>query len=661
MQRLVVLLLWGFALLAACGDNYVGDIGVIAPAEFAAPIAELVALTPYNGLHMGSSDGITITVVRDGALPTESYRIDQLGPHAYQVDAPDVLGAQYGVSAALENLGFVFRHPFDPEVPQVPADLGRAGVIHTPELRVRGMHFHTLHPVEAHFAFWEPSVGGTDDAHRIIDWVIKNRGNYVQWAGLNDIIQEPTHHDAWVPYTQELLAYAHMRGVKVGFDLELFGSGNLQLAFDLVNDTAKPFGPQIAARLPIITQNLPFDVYDLSFGEFFGADPDIFIGAVNEVRRQLRTLAPQAEMHALVHVGATQRVQYMGQDLIYYFLVKFADPSIIPDVHTVMYYDLFEPTDGAYHHADFSEHRAYLQERMCASPPKPAAYHPEDAYWVAFDNSVPQWFPLYVRSRWLDLHNLETMPNCKLDEQLLFSSGFEWGYWLNDVTALRGSYDRYDSYQAMLVEQLGDEAATFVAGVTELQHAALMGDKLAPYMASRDVAIDSGRQLGVVSQPDRVTYDDLVAGADKAAFEASVLTPMQAYADVLAAVKAPAGDDRWIAEMADGLAIDQLRPKFMLATYRAVLAKLRGDADEAARQQTLAQQLRADAQVVVSRRHAHLHDTHGRRLLDRTPNDTFYQYGYLRNADILCFWDRELGQVAGVLGNQSMMPPGCLF
>ena len=51
----------------------------------------------------------------------------------------------------------------------------------------------------------------------------------------------------------------------------------------------------------------------------------------------------------------------MGENLIYYFLVKFADPAIIPDIHTVMFYNLFETAGGAYHHEDFAEHRAYLQ------------------------------------------------------------------------------------------------------------------------------------------------------------------------------------------------------------------------------------------------------------------------------------------------------------
>ena len=50
-----------------------------------------------------------------------------------------------------------------------------------------------------------------------------------------------------------------------------------------------------------------------------------------------------------------------------------------------------------------------------------------------------------------------------------------------------------------------------------------------------------------------------------------------------------------------------------------------------------------------------------RRLLDRGINQTYYQYGYLRNADTLCFWNRELLQVGAILGNTTETPPNCLF
>src|SRR5262249_32748067 len=160
------------------------------------------------------------------------------------------------------------------------------------------------------------------------------------------------------------------------------------------------------------------------------------------------------------------------------------DPSIVPDIHTVMFYDLFEPADGAYHHVDFAEHRAYLAERMCAG--KPAGYFPETAYWVAFDNSVPQSFPLYVRNRWLDLARLRSDVRCgKLDTHLLFSSGWEWGYWLHDVTALRASYELPASYEALVEDAFGLDLAAAVPAMVELievQRTRLMGDRLVAYL-----------------------------------------------------------------------------------------------------------------------------------------------------------------------------------
>ena len=532
---------------------------------------------------------------------------------------------------------------------------------------MRGLQVHTLHPIESYFAFWEPSAGSTNDAHRIINWVIENRGNYLQWVALNNIY-DPVQYAAWQPFTRELIDYAHARGIRVGLSFELFGQSNLQLAFDLSDDQTGtvPLANQIAARLPLVTQDLPFDVFSLSFGEFFDADPQEFIDATNEVQRQLASLAPAAEMHAVVHVGATQRVIYMGRDLLYYFLVQYCDPAIVPDIHTVMYFDLYESADGAYQHTDFSEHRQYLLDRMCAQ--QPAAYFPEDAYWVAFDDSVPQALPIYIRTRWLDLANLAQEGCGPLDEHLVFSSGWEWGYWLHDVASLRNSYELTAAPQDVIAQQLapdlGVDAAAILDQIGNDQHAALIDNSLAAYIAGRDVAIDAGRAIDTISQPDRITFDDLVASGDVDDFAANVLVPLGTYADALDLRQQyldqlALPDSRWTSELRDGLAIDRLRARFVIAAYSAVSDHIRGvdpTADFARATDLLAQ-----AQPVVAGRHADLHDTHGRRLLDKGVNQTYYQYGFLHWADTLCYWQRELDQVATILGNATMAPPSCLF
>ncbi len=655
---------------AACGDNLQGRISIAADPAFEPALAEMVRFVPYPGLAVGAhADGYRIDVVADAAIPPEGYRLEAAGGDAIAVRASDALGAQYGAAAALEALGFRFRHPFDTFVPDLPVMGAIDGELHQPEVRVRGLQLHTLHPIEGYFAFWEPSAGSRNDAQRIVDWLIKNRGNFLQWVALDDIL-DPARHEPWQAYTRELIDYAHARGVRVGLNIQLFGQSNLQLAFDLSDDRTGtvPVADEIAARLPLVTAGLPFDVIDLSFGEFFNADPQQFIDAVNEVRGQLRGLAPQAEMHAVVHVGATQVVDYMGEDLLYYFLVKHADPSIVPDIHTVMFYDLFEPAGGAYHHDDFGEHLAYLSQRMCAN--QPAAYFPETAYWVAFDNSIPQLLPLYVRNRWLDLAELRARVPCgKLDNHLLFSSGWEWGYWLHDVTALRASYELPGSYEELVRAELQPDlgaAAPSIVELIELQRTYLMERRLAAYVAGRDAAIDAGRALGIVSQPDRITLDDLAAGADLQAFRAMVQEPLAEYADALDRLAAELGrralpESTWAAELRDGFEANRLRARFVLEAQEATLRHLTGDTAAAKLSAARAADLLERGRAVVTARHRDLHDTHVRRLVERKTNRTFYQFGYLFMADTLCYWQRELAQMQAILGTATAAPPGCLL
>ena len=63
---------------------------------------------------------------------------------------------------------------------------------------------------------------------------------------------------------------------------------------------------------------------------------------------------------------------------------------------------------------------------------------------------------------------------------------------------------------------------------------------------------------------------------------------------------------------------------------------------------------------VVHVRHGALH-SQDKRLLDYAGNATQYPYGYLRNADTLCFWRREMAQVDAIVTDASGVIPDCLF
>jgi hypothetical protein len=306
---------------------------------------------------------------------------------------------------------------------------------------------------------------------------------------------------------------------------------------------------------------------------------------------------------------------------------------------------------------------------MCSG--QPVAYQPETAYWVAFDNSVPQYMPLYVHSRWLDLELLDAEPGCAyLDNHMLFSTGWEWGYWLHDYTALRASYERPPSSTDLIAQAFGKDlarAVTPVANLIEIQREHLMLGELVQYIAGRDTAIDAGRQLGIVSQPDRITFDDLASGErDRTQFIVEVLQPLQAYDLALGLVEdgldvAKLPDTRWGRELRDGVAMDRLRVKFVIEAYQAVVSKLNGATDDAAQRFAEASRIMDEAQVIVARRHADLHDTLGAKLIEKTTNRTFYQFGYLFMADTLCYWNRELVQVGAILGSVSEPVPSCLF
>src|SRR5207253_1820572 len=107
-HRRVRAVLIAVTLVAGCGDNLHGNIS-IDPGRYGFAIGELVAMTPYSGLSIGTGGDLQIAVVDDDAsLPAEAYGVEQDSPAHWRVHAHDVLGAQYGVADALENLGFRF-------------------------------------------------------------------------------------------------------------------------------------------------------------------------------------------------------------------------------------------------------------------------------------------------------------------------------------------------------------------------------------------------------------------------------------------------------------------------------------------------------------------------------------------------------------------------
>ena len=538
-----------------------------------------------------------------------------------------------------------------------------------PEMDVRGFQLHTLHPIEALWAFWVPDPTHLAQARKILDWSVKSRANFVQWVPLDDIDASDELHAAWKDHTRAILEEARLRGLRTGINVQLFAGANLQHAFDLLEDEEGEDSQRAAmeARLEKVLGDLPFDSVTLSFGEFLGAEPESFIAGVNLAYEAIQTVAPGIDVTALIHVGELEglQVEYRGERMLYYFLVQFADPSIVPWVHTVMFYGLYNDAGGAYFHDDFSDHREFLLDRLRAQ--ERVAYFPETSYWVAFDNSVPLYLPVYMRSRWEDLHRLEQDAEAAgappLTEHVAFTTGWEWGYWQNDYATLRWCHTGADDWRPAITDMLkvlgndGTDLAAAVADLAELQAHYLIDRRLAAYLAGRDAVIDAGDRFDIVSQPDRIRFDEIAdLDADERdrleAIRADLGSLAEETSDLLeevAALDLPA-DDPWVAEIRDGIEINVLRTRFMEALLRAVALDEAGALDEA-------QTLLTAAEEVVARRAGALHYDDPERLLGSAPNPTIYHYGYLKMADTLCYWRREQLQArAVVLGSDDAVP-----
>lgn len=601
----------------------------------------------------------------------------------YEIEASGTLGKQYGLAHLLELLGWRFPHPFRAAKPAVlPRELDNEHeaflTLHEPEQSLRGLHLHTLHPIEGLFGFWEADPEPAEEGpgprvEAIVDWVVKNRGNHLQWVALDDIEQDGPTYEAWLARDQAAVEYAHGRGLSVGLGVQLFGSGNLQRAYDLVDDAEdeEGYAESMKARWDRVTA-AGFDSYSLSFGEFFGEEPERFLAALELARSTLAESDPEASMAAVVHVGDSedQRVEYEGESILYYMLATKSGADLTPHIHTVMYYNLFDDAGGAYHHEDFAEHRAALQDRLRQG--LPVAYFPESSYWVAFDNPLPLYLPLYARSRHRDLAMVRQQAReggyPDLEQHILFSSGWEWGYWQNDAFTLRMGYGLPEEWGALPRDWFsyagadGLRLAEAIVALGEAQHQGLIEARLAAYLAGRDAAMDLGFQQGIVAAPDRVEFSELAAAdaATRTAFAEQVLAPLATLEQATAAALESIEElpllrrDPFAREVRDGIEIDLLRLRFVGALYQAVL-----DEDPTASLALADEQLLL-ARPVIARRHADLHDPLGPSLIaEELPNATIYDYGYLARAQQLCFWNRERVQVARLLEGGTDPVPSC--
>ena len=99
--------------------------------------------------------------------------------------------------------------------------------------------------------------------------------------------------------------------------------------------------------------------------------------------------------------------------------------------------------------------------------------------------------------------------------------------------------------------------------------------------------------------------------------------------------------ESWCGELWDGVAVTRLRLTHSSLLYRAVIEQSSARLDRA-------RAIRDEAATVIARREKHYRFPLP-ELVDSWKDPTIYDFGYLRQAHLTCYWDRQEKQAEWVI------------
>ncbi|KAJ3115313.1 hypothetical protein HK100_001400 [Physocladia obscura] len=375
-------------------------------------------------------------------------------------------GLAYGVYAALEELGFAFLHPLAPTTPP-SASLKSLNVTVNESpywSKFRGIHYHTQHPLELTPFLQGFGPGGFDDEYgweaqvpefaSFCEWLVANRQNAVEWPLLEGHTWAEFHRsEKRIQRLKKIADIAHSYGIMVGVDVPIAFAQ--QHSFRLLKD-GKGTPEHLEAERNEIHESLDwvmragFDFLGTESGtsEFTHSSPQTMLDWMNAAADYVAEKY-DITMFIKVHCSAGQTAKGFvdvrdGKDINFNMLPHFASKNLGVLPHTVEPYSLDDPAP-TYGNKDFGYIREYLNWEL-ENNERPVVFYPETAYWVSVDIDVPLFMPIYFERRLHDLRILaadqaNSTTKKRMDGQLIFASGWEWGYWLNDAMAARAAWN----------------------------------------------------------------------------------------------------------------------------------------------------------------------------------------------------------------------------
>lgn len=671
-----------------------------------------------NRMAALGTDGFVLQAVDAGSWTS---RLEGEGATFVLTAGNTTLSEQFGVYEFLRRLGVRFYHPEQEYVPQVAAEDLRARA-RTPTIlhrlddyvpdyaNARSWSFHSAHPLE-HLEAFSDGDHPIDEAVNVNAWQVKNKGNRFRGPG-----RGVASEDARARREAELEALRVEMGFPRGTGIVLHNEQQ-GASGEIDRNSPIPIKEQIEA---IVEQRLAEMPDAQWFGIHFGpteltVTPDLeTVDWINWAGQKALELRPDIAVEVNVHITGSQPTEHYDDQgcpngtndqgmLDYYDLAFVTDPRLKASVHTVMFYPLEGPA-RVYNQQSFA-HKLCLMQQASAQG-RPLQWFPEGSWWLSFDNSVPVYLPLYIWSRGRDNELLEPLLASRgggmLDAYRMFSSGQEWGYWQQDYAVGLWAWNADVTLEQVLGElfdplcepsqwEQGCWARTtaieVLGEVMEHQREFFLErvdwrgrpGGLYTYFAGEDQADVIAAATGLEFRPVRVPFDTVRGWGepDLTIFERSDLVALaeavQAYRPWIGRLEAvastvPDAGQPWLAEVIDGLTIDELRAEQALHLYSALIdyrrAEIAGASNPAAAANdhwSAAQRVLAEATAVIRRREAAYRypaaQVFGGGLTADTavPNGTTYGYRVHTKTHLLTYWHNRNDEVNVLLGGGGLL------
>ncbi len=633
-------------------------------------------------------------------LAAEGYQItysSQPRP-VFKVAGPSLASGAYQV---LKQLGYGFWHPLQPVIPETiqwPTQAFQRNQI--PQWPVRGMDPHTEHPIELTHVLNGWGLKGPQDRtgweallpewSLYLEWLIANGQNEVEWVLLEKgRWREFSRSAERQNRLKQVVNTAHDWQIKVGIDgpMAMLQQNGWRLITQLGDPVAEK--KEMEQSLDWL-QALGVDFISTEMGqtEFSNGTGQQMLGWLNHATDYLdrRYGLP---FYSKVHITGSQTVpDYRDPDtggpLNFNFLPLYGDPRLVAMPHTVQIYSLDDPAP-VYGNQNFSHMLRFME--LASAQKRPLVWFPESAYWINYDNSVPLFLPVYAQRRFHDLHLLK-QKKINIKGQMLFTSGWEWGYWLNEMLSAVSVWDplfelpEAEGLQAILQRELSplgairDQTVQLLIDTMQSQHKLLILGELdgkppqdirlrngMAYLSGNDPWSDIAHLShligikGYQTQPDGIQY--LQVAQDQTWLERyrrdvrPLLIEMKSQFSTLALrsnpllQQAPLNVKAYLQEINDGLWINALRADFVYQLFEAAVEQNLGQSVTRAARLKRADQILEQAQLRVRQRRQH-YRSDPKRIADWLPEQaTAYQFGYLWRADTLYYWRRERAQFVG--------------